>query len=339
LFYLISKVMKKKCFIGIDVSKETLDTYIHGANHYFVAPNSTSGFPFLLEECCKSLGCKFSELFFCFENTGRYSRQLAAFLSESGITFTMAPAMDIKKSLGLKRGKSDRIDAKAIALYAWQKRDSIEPTVLNSGMVAQLRQLLTLRDKLIRHRTSYKNAIKDLQDTFFEGETEFLKESQVRMIAHLNQEIELAEGQIEQIIANSENWKNNYHLIQSVRGIGPVLAKYLIIYTENFNRIDNAKSFACYAGIAPFEYSSGSSIKGRTRVHPFANKHLKSLLNIAAMGAIQLQGEYKTYYQRRTLEGKNKMSTLNIIRNKLVSRVFAVVKRQTRYVDLTKFAA
>jgi len=79
--------------------------------------------------------------------------------------------------------------------------------------------------------------------------------------------------------------------------------------------------------------------KGRTRVHPFANKHLKSLLNIAAMGAVQLKGEYKTYYQRRTLEGKNKMSTLNIIRNKLVLRVFAVVKRQTRYVDLTKFAA
>jgi len=331
--------MKNKCFIGIDVSKETLDTHILRTNHHFVVSNSTSGFPGLLEECCKNLNCKISDLFFCFEDTGRYSRQLAVFFSESAITFTMAPAMDIKRSLGLKRGKSDRIDAKAIALYAWQKRDAIQPTVLNSGMVAQLRQLLTLRDKLIRHRTSYKNAVNDLQDAFFEGETQFLKESQLRMIDTLNQEIRRVEEQIEQIIESSENWKNNYNLIQTVKGIGPVLAKYLIIYTENFTRIANPKSFACYAGIAPFEYSSGSSIKGRTRVHPFANKHLKSLLNMAAMGAVQLNGEYKNYYQRRTLEGKNKMSTLNIIRNKLVARVFAVVKRQSRYVDLSKFAA
>jgi len=57
------------------------------------------------------------------------------------------------------------------------------------------------------------------------------------------------------------------------------------------------------------------------------------------MSAIQLNGEYKKYYQRRNTEGKNKMSTLNIIRNKLVFRVFAVVKRQTPYVDLTAFAA
>lgn len=132
---------------------------------------------------------------------------------------------------------------------------------------------------------------------------------------------------------------SNYQLIQSVRGIRPELVKYLIIYTENFTRINNAKSFAYYAGIAPFEYSSGTSIQGRTRVHPFANRQSKSLLNIAAMGVVQLKGEYKTYYLRRTEEGKNKMSTLNIIRNKLVTRVYAVVKRQTPYVDLSKFAA
>ena len=331
--------MKNKRFIGIDVSKSTLDVYIHQLSFHFLVSNSILDFPKLLETCCKQLNCTISELYFCFENTGRYSRPLAVFLTESEILFTMAPAMDIKRSMGVKRGKSDRLDAKAIALYAWQKRDVIEPTRLNSGMVAQLRQLLALRDKLIKHRTAHKNSINDLQDSFFEGETAFLKASQQRMIEHLNHEIDLLEQEIEQIIATDPQWQANYQLIQSVRGIGPVIAKYLIIYTENFTRINNAKSFACYAGIAPFEYSSGTSIKGRTRVHPFANRQLKSLLNIAAMGAVQLNGEYKTYYQRRTEEGKNKMSTLNIIRNKLVSRVYAVVKRQTPYVDLSTFAA
>ena len=83
----------------------------------------------------------------------------------------------------------------------------------------------------------------------------------------------------------------------------------------------------------------GLLLKGKTKVHPCANKQIKSLLNMAAMASIQINGEYKTYYQRRLAEGRNKMSTLNIIRNKLVFRAFAVVKRGTPYIDLHKFAA
>ena len=331
--------MKKKRFIGVDVSKDTLDIFIRSLSFHFIVENDPIGFSKLLETCCTKLNCNLDSLYFCFEDTGRYSRPLAVFFDESGTLFTMGQPFDMKRSLGMKRGKSDKMDAKAIANYAWQKRDTIVPTKLNSGMVAQLRQLLALRDKLIKHRTAYKNSIKDLQDAFFYGETDYLRNSQKRMIETLNKEIELLECEIERIIATDHSWQTNYILVQTVRGIGPVLAKYLIIYTENFTRINNAKSFACYAGIAPFEYSSGSSIKGRTRLHPFANKQLKSLLNVAAMGAIQLKGEYKNYYQRRTEEGKNKMSTLNIIRNKLVSRVFAVVKRQSPYVNLDRFAA
>jgi len=190
-----------------------------------------------------------------------------------------------------------------------------------------------------KHRTAYKNAIKDLHDCFCEGETEFIRQTQLRLIKQLNIEINNVEQQIDDIIQALPEWKTNYKLIQTVKGIGPVTAKYFIIYTENFSRFSDPKKFACLAGIAPFEYSSGSSIKGKTKLHPCANKHLKSLLNIAAMGAVQLKGEYKTYYQRRTLEGKNKMNTLNIIRNKPGTRVFAVVKRQTPYVDFSTFAA
>ena len=101
----------------------------------------------------------------------------------------------------------------------------------------------------------------------------------------------------------------------------------------------NARAFACYCGTAPFENSSGTII-GKPRVHHYANKQLKSLLNLAAMAAIQMKGEYRQYYDKRVNElGKNKMSTLNIIRNKLIYRVFAIVNRGTPYVDLYKFAA
>jgi len=331
--------MKSKCFIGIDVSKETLDLFVLSRQYHFQALNEESDYARLLELCCSQGNCSPSDLFFCFENTGRYSRLLSAFFTESGINYAMVPAMEIKKSLGMKRGKSDRADARAIANYAWQHKEELKPSRINSALAGELRQLLTLRDKLIRHRTAYKNSINDLKDVLYEGETAVIRQVHNRMITNLNKEIENVDQRIEDLIATAHDWQNNYRLIQTVRGIGPVLAKYILIYTENFCRINNPRSFACYAGVAPFEYSSGTSVKGRTRVHPCANKQLKSLLNTAAMCAIQLPGEYKTYFQRRTAEGKNKMSTLNIIRNKLIGRAYATVRRQTPYVDLTRFAA
>jgi len=331
--------MKNNLIIGIDVSKSTLDIFILHLNYHFIVENSPAGFSTLLETCCTILACNTQNLYLCFENTGRYSRPLAVFCQQSAIPFSMVNALDVKQSRGLIRGKSDKKDAKTLAMYAIRKQNELQPTVLHEPVVGKLRQLLNQRDKLIKHRTAYKNTIKDLQDCFVEGETDFIRQTNKRLIAQLNEEIKNTEHEIETVFESMPHWQNNYLLIQSVKGIGPVLAKYLMIYTENFTRFNNPKKFACYAGIAPFEYSSGTSIKGKTRLHPCANKHLKSLLNIAAMSAIQLNGEYKKYYQRRNTEGKNKMSTLNIIRNKLVFRAFAVVKRQTPYVDLTTFAA
>lgn len=331
--------MKNKKLIGIDVSKNVLDAFILGPDYHFTVDNSPVGFAKLLETCCLKLACKKDQLYFCFEHTGRYSWLLSIFLSECSITYTKVPAMDIKQSRGMTRGKSDKKDAQMIARYAYRKRDELRPTELHSPELAELRQLLSLRNKLIRHRTAYKNSIKDLHDCFIEGETEFIRITQERLIKNINIEIDNVEGQIDTIINSIPGWKANFKLMQTVKGIGPVVSRYIIIYTENFTRFTDPKKFACYAGIAPFEYSSGTSIKGKTRLHPCANKQLKSLLNIAAMGAVRLKGEYKTYYERRTAEGKNKMSTLNIIRNKLLFRIFAVVKRQTPYVDLTMFAA
>ena len=113
--------MKNKAFIGIDVSKNVLYVYILKLDFHCTVFNSPKGFANLLEICCTKLACKPGDIFFCFENTGRYSRHLAVFLSEADIPFAMVSALDIKQSRGLKRGKSDIKDAKIIALYAWRK--------------------------------------------------------------------------------------------------------------------------------------------------------------------------------------------------------------------------
>jgi transposase len=332
--------MKKKQFIiGIDVSKATLDVFIHAFNYHFIVENSPSGFANLLEIAYKVTNYKKEDLFFCFENTGKYSRLLSVFFHTQSITFAMEPALKIKKSLGITRGKNDKVDARRIALYATEKWESLMPTVLPDEKIDQIKSLLSLREKLIKHRTSYKNGITDIHDCYKEGENDILKGIQQDLIEKLNEKIVIIENQINDLINSDSVMTKNYRLITSVRGVGKILGFYLIAYTANFTLFASARAFACYAGIAPFEFSSGT-IKGKPRVHPFANKQLKSLLTMAAMTAIQIKSEFRQYYEKRVNElGKNKMSTLNIIRNKLLFRVFAVVIRETPYVDLYRFAA
>lgn len=142
-----------------------------------------------------------------------------------------------------------------------------------------------------------------------------------------------------QIIKADEEMVKNYNLMLSIKGVGMITAFYFIAYTENFTAFANSKQFACYCGIAPFPYSSGKML-GKSRVHIFGNRKLKSILDLVAKSTLRYNGEFKSYYNRRVkVLGKSKMSTINIVRNKIVSRIFAVVRRGSPYIDLHKFAA
>jgi transposase len=333
--------MKKKFIIGIDVSKSTLDVYVHDYQAHFIVANDSVGVVELLERLKKIFGVlKKENLLICFENTGKYSKFLSVFLYSEQIPFVMLSALDLKRSMGLTRGKNDKKDAKMIALYAYRKREELIPTILQDAKTDQIKSLLSLREKLIRHRTAYKNGITDLKDCYMDGETLMIKQVQERLIENITTEIDKIEQQILVIIKSEESINRNYTLTISVRSVGKIMAFYMIAYTANFTRFDNPRKFSCFSGTAPFDYTSGTSIRGKTQVHKCANKQLKAILNMAAVSAIGIKGEYKNYYQRRINEmGKSKMSTINIVRNKLIFRIFAVVKRGTPYVDLQKFAA
>jgi transposase len=133
--------------------------------------------------------------------------------------------------------------------------------------------------------------------------------------------------------------KQCFDLLCTIPGIGRQIAAQLLVITHCFTSFENSRKLACYAGIAPFEYSSGSSIRGRTKVNHLANKYLKSLLNLAALNAVRWDKELQLYYERKKGEGKNSMVVLNAVRNKVLARAFAVVRRGTPYAPLARFAA
>lgn len=325
--------------IGIDVSKGTLDLHDHVHEFEMQVSNNATGFKELWQWVRKN-NTDLSKVLFCFEYTGMYSLPLAMHLTEQNQFYAMVPGLEIKRSVGISRGKNDRADAKIIARYAYLRKNEIKIYQLPSKQLLELKSLLSLREKMVSQRAGYQASKKEMKSFFKIIKTSsVLFEAQEQIIKELNKQILRVEKQMIELINQDEHLKKTFNLVTSVKGVGLVVGITMIVYTNCFTSFNDWRKFACYCGIVPFEYQSGISIKGRKKVHPFANKRLKALLSNAACSSIQHNPEMKLYYERRVKEGKNKMSTQNIIRNKIVARVFAVVTRGTEYVDTLKYAA
>ena len=331
--------MKTKEIIGIDVSKLLIDVCIHTKQIVFQFENSNEGFKKMMQWVSINTPILNQEMMFVFENTGMYSHQLSLFLTKEKQSFFVASGLEIKRSIGIARGKDDQIDAKRIALYGYRLKEELKPSRLPENIILRLKSLLSLRTKLNKQRAGFKATLKEQKAIYSNKDYKIIFEIQRKMITNLSKQIDTINTAMQAIINDSNELKETYKLVTSVKGIGMQTAIMMIVFTDNFSKFENWRKFASYCGIAPFPYQSGTSIKGRTKVSHLANKKLKAIINMCAISAIQHNPEMKLYYQKRVLEGKSKMSTVNIIRNKLIARVFAVVRRKTPYVDILKYAA
>ncbi|RYE55892.1 MAG: IS110 family transposase [Sphingobacteriales bacterium] len=324
--------MKEMIVIGADISKATIDLYSKPLGSSTVFENTVKGFKAWLHEL-KKVSTPDTDLLVVMEHTGRYSRKFENFLSSNKIGYCKVPALQIKRSMGLVRGKSDKIDAKRIAEYAWMRRDILIADQQVCPDITTLKDLWSLRSKLVRDRSGYMNRLKEMKATELKADP-FTENIHKNYIKQFTQDILQVEEKIKATINSNTELQKNFELICSIKGVGLIVATYMLVTTNNFEKFDNARKFNCYAGIAPFKYESGTSIKGRSRVSHLANKAAKTLLNMSACIAIRYNPELKNYYQKRVAEGKRKMSCLNIIRSKIVARMFAVVRRQSPYEEL-----
>ena len=331
--------MKIREIIGIDISKLDFHAFIHTTQVFTRFENSTKGFKALLKWVAKNSPHKQSQTLFVLEHTGRYSHNISYHFSANEIEFALVPGLEIKRSLGITRGKDDKIDAAKIALYGYRLRDEIKPTKLPGKQLDKLKRLLTLRDRMVRQRAGYKASLKEDRHVFCEEEAREIIEHQEDIIKVLSAKISRIEKQMGEIIKANKKLNKLFKLLTSIKGVGEVTARYTIVYTAAFTKFATWRKFASYCGVAPFPHRSGTSVKGRNKVSNLANKKIKSLLTMCVGSAIQSNPEMKAYYERRLKEGKSEMSTQNIIRNKLLARMFAVVKRGTPYVNTMKYAA
>ncbi len=330
--------MTVKVFVGVDVSKLTLDVFIREKQIHRQFKNERSGFVSLIQWLEKQTGQQTRAMFICFEHTGLYSLLLALFLEENSIPFSMVPALEIKRSLGITRGKNDIVDSKRIAEFAFRFNDKIPRTKLPARDITKIQSLLTLRDRLSRNLGAYTVSRNETRRVMREIDVPQLFSSYDSLILALKEEIKWVEKAIRELICGNDELRASLELITSIKGVGFVIATHLIVYTYNFTRFDSWRKFACYCGIAPFDYQSGTSVRGRTQVSSVANQQMKKMLHLAAVCAIRTDTELKEYYHRRLAEGKARMAVVNIVRNKVIARVFAIVKRGTPFVNIKRYA-
>lgn len=322
-------------FIGIDISKKTLDIAFCTRErpkvfHHVQVGNTPAGFKALLS-WLRGHHVDLGRSFFGMEHTGLYGLELAFFLQGKGLCFGMYSPLEVKRSLGLQRGKNDRVDAQRIASYTFLHRHELRGTPLPSATLLKLRNLLAFRDRLVKNKVALAQGLQDLKSTAHLVDNVFIIKATEGQLEKLAQDIRAAEEQVQQAIDGEESLKANFRLACSVPGVALVTAAHLLVHTNNFTSFRDSRQFAAYCGIAPYEHTSGSSVRGRTRNSPLANRRLKALLSNGACSAVVHDKELAAYYARKLAGGKPKMLVLNAVKAKIAARVFAVVKRGSKY--------
>jgi transposase len=334
----------KQFYLGIDVSKPWFDASLMVVEDHQKLPVQTErfnndkpgikAFEKWLNKCKVSFD---SQSLLVIENTGIYHRLLWLFCSKKNLPIHIGNAAHIKWSFGIARGKNDKIDSIRLCQYAYKEADTLKATPALNPALLQLKDLMSCRTKLINQKNSIKVHLKELKSINDTDIQKMIEKAHKDVLAGLDASIKLLEAQIKKIIEANTEIKANYELLKTVPGIGHLTAIYLIGCTNNFICKITGKQLACYAGVVPFEHSSGISIKGKNRVHKMANKDLKKMLHLSALTAKQYYPEFKQYYDRKKAEGKHTMCVLNAIRNKIVLRIAAVINNQQPYVENPAF--
>lgn len=322
-------------FIGCDVSKDTLDfaIYARGKDYrtfeHIKVQNSEEGFK-EMRKWLKTFKIRIKDSVIAMEHTGSYSMALAEWCFKKGITFVYLHPLDVKNYGAKGRNKTDKTDSQFIADYVYTMREKLKPSSPENPVIKRLRQLRNERQIAVRARTSYINLSKSFSDAASAKRI-------ARVIATFDMQIKLIEAEIKKVIDSDDSISRNYRLLVSVPGIGLVNALMTIIATGNFTRFQTSRQYAKFCCVSPLSNQSGTSVGAGNHVSKAGHNEIKATLTEGARSAINHDRQLKAYYERKRAQGKSHGCIMNAVKFKLICRMFAVVMRQTAYVNTDKY--
>ena len=321
--------------MGVDVSKKKLDICVMCGSKVVMqeqVSNHEQAIQVMINGLSLDLGITNEDFLICAEHTGQYTFPLICACKCIDCKLWIENPTQIKYSSGMTRGKNDKVDAKRIAMYASRFYDKATYYKQPSEELIRLNQLEAERTLYQVDLSKYKAQMADQKEYLPKAIYKSKSDRLGLLMQSLERVLKTIEEEMNKIIESTKVLSRQMDLLMSIDGIGRVVAMNMIIVTEAFTRFENPRQFCCYAGVAPFAYTSGSSQHSKNKVSQRACKYIKTLLHMAAVAVIHKKGgELKSYYERKVDEGKNKMTVINALRAKLVARMFAVIKKDELY--------
>jgi transposase len=278
-----------------------------------------NGFQYL-EKWVKKHSRTLKNVHFCIESTGIYHEEIVEFLQEKGFIVSVINPFQSKAFANsrLCRTKTDKVDAGLLAHYCltYQPEESIKP----SEEVKKLRRLVRFLNTQIETRAQNKTRLHSIRD---EDVAHVLKGT----ILFLTQSIAQIEKAIKGHIDTCPDLKHKVELLKTIPGIGDKTAWEILseIHIEDGKNL-NIKAQVAHAGLAPREYKSGSSVKGRTKICKRGNSNLRRALYMPAMCSVQKNPLLAAFYHRLLSRGKAKMVALIAVMRKLLVIAIGILK-------------
>lgn len=312
-----------KAWIGLDVSKDTIEVCVlrgNGKEHFKRFTNNESGYLKLLswvQHLEPDAG-----VHFCLEATGSYSSGIALFLAEAEQTVSVLNPARIyyfARSQG-QGNKTDKADARMIALFCCKEQPDLwraaAPEVRQ--LVALVRRYHAVQDLLTQEKNRLqapaqsKDVLTSLRST----------------VRFLEKEVERLKKQIREHFNHHDSLKQDAKLLQSIPGIGELTAWDILAELPDVSQFDSAQAVAAYAGLAPREHRSGSSVFKKTRLSKQGNARLRKALYFPAVNALTWNPLVKAHYDRLRAAGKIRMVALAACMRKMLMICYGVLKHQ-----------
>lgn len=329
---------KYKIFVGIDISKDSIDVALinEGISMCQNFSNSKKGYRSMLS-WLKTFA-QANEMLLCMEHTGLYGLPLWNYLAEHNICFVVENALQIKQSMGIRRSKTDKADAEMIARYIKLHHSESRLYKVPTQIISRLKVIFSHRQRLLKIKHLLSVASNEISAFMSKEVCKDMSGDSKRLLDIIEGRIEKVEQLLLKIISSDAETKKIYQLVTSVPGVGLITGVYLIIVTQNFTIIGTSRKLSRFGGMSPEKDESGKRVR-KPKVSRIGNKKLKSLLSCCVSSNLRFDTETKEYQQRKLAEGKPDGVIINNLKNKILHRVYAVVNRGTPYVNIRKYDA
>lgn len=325
---------KNTFFIGLDIAADDFVASVYQTHEKPIITkeaikNNPDGFNILIS-WLKEHSINQANSVVCMEATGVYSEAIAYYLATYGFRVSVEPPLKIKRAFDPVGHKTDAVDSKQIAEYAYRYSDELKFWKPKEEIVEKIKQLLTAREQFTKQSTAIQNAMKSYERHVIQ--VPLIVKAHHRTLKELKKHITEIDKELDRLMRQNPTIFQKTNILKSIPGYGMLLAANLMAITGNFEEITKYKQLAAFIGIVPYQYQSGTSISKKARIRNFGPQFTRKLLRLAAQSVATHDKQFKQYYLRKIAEGKAKALVLNNIANKLLKVACAMIRDNKSYI-------